>query len=55
MLVSEMKEQYFEDMGKDADTAMRVLYSGKELKDDLPLYHYNIKSEMTIIVMYKMT
>ena len=52
-LVSELKSQYLSEVGKDDSQNMRMLYGGKELKDDLPLYHYNVSSDWVIICMYK--
>jgi hypothetical protein len=49
--VVELKEKYAEMKEVDDPTKIRILYYGKELKDEFNLYHYDIKEEIILIAV----
>jgi len=53
--VLEFKQRYLEKINEKTQKPenLRLFCLGKELKDDLFLYSYDIADEMTIQVMYK--
>ena len=54
--VLEFKQAYLDKIGEKEHTSpedIRMFCLGKELKDDLYLYSYDIVDEMVLQVMYK--
>lgn len=49
--VTELKEKYAELQDVDDIKKIRILYYGKELKDDYNLYHYDINEEIILIAV----
>ncbi len=47
--IKELKMKYLEKLGGEFKLEdVRLFYAGKELKEDLFIYSYDIKDEMTI-------
>lgn len=49
--VVELKERYAEMKEVDDPSKIRILYYGRELKDEFNLYHYDIKEEIILIAV----
>ena len=50
MSIVDLKKKYLEKIGSNELSVedIRLFYAGKELKDDLFIYSYEIKDEMTL-------
>ena len=46
--IKELKMKYLEKLNEFKLEDVRLFYAGKELKEDLFIYSYDIKDEMTI-------
>jgi hypothetical protein len=52
--VTEFKKMYVESLGEDLDVAnVRLFAMGKELKEELWIYSYDIMNESTVQAMIK--
>ena len=51
--VLELKNRYVQLMDKDENTKVRLLSSGRELKDEAKLYQYSINDELLLIAILK--
>ena len=52
--VTEFKKMYVETLGEDLDVAnVRLFAMGKELKEELWIYSYDIMNESTVQAMIK--
>lgn len=56
-LIKDVKKMYIDkaDLKEYTVESIRFFCLGKELKDDLYVYSYDIKDEMTIQAMFKKT
>jgi hypothetical protein len=46
--IKDLKAKYLVKLGEFKAEDIRLFYAGKELKEDLFIYSYDIKDEMTI-------
>jgi hypothetical protein len=53
MSIRDLKQKYIDKLGEFRLEDIRLFYAGKELKEDLFIYSYDIKDEMTIQAMIK--
>ena len=51
--VKALKEKYMDHTGKEGQFTVRLMFQGKELRDDQDLVFYKIKDETHILAVYR--